>query len=64
LGLASNNDKSLSMIHFPEIQTGDENFEGYRGHDTFKIEGRKRIRIFLIYNRGDIEVEKGERNAY
>ena len=52
------------MIHFPEIQTGDENFEGYRGHDTFKIEGRKLVRIFLIYNRVDIEVEKGERNAY
>jgi hypothetical protein len=53
LGLASNNDKSLSMIHFPEIQTGDENFEGYRGHDTFKIEGRKLVRIFPIYNKGD-----------
>ena len=53
LGLASNKDKSLSMVNFPEIQTGDENFEGYRGHDTFRIEARKLVRIFPIYNKGD-----------
>lgn len=53
LGFASNKDKSLSMIHFPEIRKGDENFEGYMGHDTFKIEGRKLVRIFPVYNKGD-----------
>jgi hypothetical protein len=26
LGFASNKDKSLSMVHFPEIREGDENF--------------------------------------
>jgi hypothetical protein len=53
LGFASNKDKSLSMINFPEIQTGDENFKGYMGHDSFKIEDQKLVRIFPIYNKGD-----------
>jgi len=53
LGFASNKDKSLSMINFPEIQKRDENFEGYMGHDTFKIEDQKLERIFPIYNEGD-----------
>lgn len=53
LGFASNKDKSLSMINFPEIRKGDENFEGYMGHDTFKIEGQKLVRIFPIYKKGD-----------
>jgi hypothetical protein len=53
LGFASNKDKSLSMINFPEIQEGNENFEGYMGHDTFRIENQKLVRIFPIYNKGD-----------
>ena len=53
LGFASNKDKSLSMIHFPEMQAGDENFEGYMGHDAFTIVGRKLVRIFPLYNKGD-----------
>jgi hypothetical protein len=53
LGFASNKDKSLSMIDFPEIQEGDRNFEGYMGHDTFKIENQKLVRIFPIYNKDD-----------
>jgi hypothetical protein len=53
LGFASNKDKSLSMINFPEIQARDENFKGYMGHDTFKIEDQKLVRIFPIYNQGD-----------
>ncbi|XPS87669.1 putative protein DUF306 [Desulfosarcina variabilis str. Montpellier] len=53
LGFASNKDKSLSMIHFPEIREGDAHFQGYRGHDTFKIEGQKLVRIFPVYNKGD-----------
>jgi len=52
LGFASNKDKSLSMIHFPEAQTGGEAFEGYMGHDAFQIEGPKLVRIFPIYNNG------------
>jgi len=53
LGFASNKDKSLSMIHFPETQTGDENFKGYMGHDTFKIEDQKLVRMFPLYKNGD-----------
>ena len=41
------------MINFPEIQEGDKNFEGYMGHDVFKIEKQKLIRIFPIYNEGN-----------
>jgi hypothetical protein len=53
LGFASNKDKSLSMIHFPEVQMGDKHFDGYMGHDTFTIEGRKLVRIFPVYTKGD-----------
>jgi hypothetical protein len=53
LGFASNKDKSLSMIHFPEMREGDAHFEGYMGHDTFTIEGRKLVRIFPVYQEGD-----------
>jgi hypothetical protein len=53
LGFASNKDKSLSMINFPEVHEGDNNFKGYMGHDTFKIADRKLVRIFPIYNQGD-----------
>ena len=53
LGFASNKDKSLSMIYFPEIRKGDKNFEGYMGHGTFTIEGRKLVRVFPVYNQGD-----------
>jgi hypothetical protein len=53
LGFASNKNKSLSMINFPEVHEGDNNFKGYMGHDTFKIADRKLVRIFPIYNQGD-----------
>jgi len=53
LGFASNKDKSLSMINFPEIQESDKNFDGYMGHDTFKLENQKLVRTFPIYNKDD-----------
>jgi hypothetical protein len=53
LGFASNKDKSLSMIFLPEIREGDAHFEGYMGHDTFRIEDQKLVRIFPIYRQGD-----------
>lgn len=49
IGLASNRDKSLSIIHFPEIQEGDARFDGYMGHDTFEISDGKVIRSFPVY---------------
>lgn len=51
IGLASNRDKSLSFIHFPEFNSEDELFTGYMGHDSFKIEGNLLVRTFpLIAN--------------
>jgi hypothetical protein len=41
------------MIHFPAIKENQAYLEGYMGHDTFKIEGQKLVRIFPVYNKGD-----------
>jgi hypothetical protein len=49
IGFASNNDKSLSMINFPEIQQGDIHFKGYMGHDQISIESNYLLRTFPIY---------------
>lgn len=51
MGFASNKDKSISMINFPEIQKGDDTFNGYMGHDIFSIEDNKLIRIFPLYQK-------------
>lgn len=53
IGLASNKDKSLSMVHFPPVESGDPNFKGYMGHDVFRLEGRKLVRLFPVYHEGD-----------
>ena len=53
IGFASNKDKSISMIHFPEIEKEDERFQGYMGHDIFMIEDQKLVRIFPFYNEND-----------
>ena len=49
LAFASNKDKSLSLIHFPDIQEGDERFTGYLGHDTFGFADGALVRSFPIY---------------
>lgn len=49
IAFASNRDKSLSMIHFPEVEEGDERFSGYMGHDHFQISENALIRSFPIY---------------
>ncbi len=53
LGFASNKDKSLSVINFPDIQKEDKMFEGYMGHDTFTIERQKLVRTFPVYKKED-----------
>lgn len=53
LGFASNNDRSLSMIHLPEAREEDRPFDGYRGHDVFTLEGGKLVRTFTVYREGD-----------
>ena len=53
MGFASNNDKSLSMINFPDIEKEEKIFEGYMGHDIFTVEDQKLVRTFPIYNKDD-----------
>ena len=50
---ASNEDKSLSMIYFPTIQEGDEEYVGYMGHDNFQVSENKLIQTFPIYLSSD-----------
>ena len=49
LGLASNRDKSLSLIYLPEVREGDESFSGYMGHDSFSIVDNRLVRSFPVY---------------
>jgi hypothetical protein len=53
IGFASNKDKSLSIISFPDVKAGGRLFDGYMGHDSFTIEGNKLVRSFPVYNKGD-----------
>jgi len=53
MGFASNKDKSISRINFPEIQKDEEVFQGYLGHDRFSITNNKLVRKFPIYQQGD-----------
>ena len=52
IGVASNSDKSLSMISFPQVDENDlkkgGKFEGYEGHDEFAIDGKSLVRTFPI----------------
>ncbi len=51
-GFASNKDKSLSMVHLPELADKDlekgGQFEGYEGHDLFEINGKQLVRTFPV----------------
>lgn len=53
IGLASNRDKSLSLIYLPEVREGDETFSGYMGHDRFSIVDNRLVRSFPVYRPGD-----------
>jgi hypothetical protein len=50
VGVASNKDKTLSMITFPEVTEADmkkgAKFEGYEGHDIYEIQGTVLVRTF------------------
>jgi hypothetical protein len=52
IGLASNKDKSLSMITFPEVSENDlkkgAKFEGYNGHDVYEIKDNFLVRTFPV----------------
>jgi len=53
LAFASNRDRSLSMINFPEINDNNKYFSGYMGHDSFAIKGNSLVRTFPVYKGGD-----------
>lgn len=57
IAYASNKDKSLTPIHFPELNNADLNqgglFEGYKGHDNYSFSGNSLIRTFPIYSGED-----------
>jgi len=53
LAFASNRDRSLSMINFPEINDNDKYFSGYMGHDSFAIKGNSLVRTFPVYKDDD-----------
>ena len=59
-GFASNRDKSLSEIVFPEITAKDlaasNIFEGYMGHDLFDIVGNKLVRTFPLYKKDSANI--------
>lgn len=52
IGVASNKDKSLSQINFPEVGENDLKkgaaFEGYEGHDLFEIKENSLVRSFPV----------------
>jgi hypothetical protein len=54
LGFASNKDKSISMISFPEIKKNEQLFKGYMGHDIISIENNKLVRKFPLYKKNDV----------
>lgn len=53
LAFASNRDKSLTIINFPEINDNDQCFTGYMGHDSFAIESNTLVRTFPVYKDSD-----------
>jgi hypothetical protein len=52
IGIASTKDKSLTKINFPELTESDlqigAKYEGYEGHDIYKIKGKLLIRSFPV----------------
>ena len=57
IGIASNRDKSMSMINFPEIANSDPIFDGYMGHDDFTIQNQRLLRSFPIYREQDTNAD-------
>lgn len=56
-GLASNKDKSASLIYVPPISETQKKpggiFDGFMGHNSFKLEGGKLINTFPVYKNAD-----------
>lgn len=59
LAFASNRDISVTMINFPQIQEGDTKFQGYMGHDSFRVVNNKLLRTFPVYRPKDKQGSPG-----
>jgi len=57
IGYASNFDKSLSRINFPDDRNRDTLFVGYMGHDRFAIANNRLVRTFPVYQKGDANAQ-------
>lgn len=57
VGIASNRDKSMSMVNFPGIEPGSPVFDGYLGHDVFTIEDQRLVRSFSVYHAKDANAD-------
>lgn len=66
IGVASNKDKSLSMVNFPEVSREEPAFRGYLGHDAFAIEKRRLVRSFPVFEATDVNAAPtgGTRKIY
>ena len=53
VAFAVNRKKSMSRIHFPEVDPNDKSFQGYMGHDEFRIEKGYLVRRFPLYRTDD-----------
>ena len=53
LGIASNRDKSMSMINCPDVIENESFFKGYMGHDTYEVKEHQLIRTFPVYHMDD-----------
>jgi hypothetical protein len=53
LGWAVNKRKSLSGVFLPPLDAAAPPAQGYQGHDSFQVEGRRLVQRFPIYKPGD-----------
>ena len=53
IAFATNQNKSMTQIHFPEVDPKNRIYRGYMGHDRFRIEGHYLIRRFPLYKKND-----------
>lgn len=49
IAYSSNNGKSMSQIHIPEVSHSDTWSQGYMGHDQFQIYDQYMVREFPVY---------------
>ncbi|MFM8413045.1 MAG: PliI family lysozyme inhibitor of I-type lysozyme [Alphaproteobacteria bacterium] len=53
VGYAANRRKSMTQIYLPPILGNSPEGKGYMGHDTFRVDGRRLLRSFPVFRKGD-----------